>query len=276
VIMPIRDLLCILDANDASSAPALDQVLALARNGKTDVSLLATGPREIPPYSMLGADVVGEIFLTENEKVRKRTEALVEEAKSRISGARVKGGVELCLDSFRDVLIRVRHMALCRDLVVMNRPGGVAGHSEMFFEEILFSAGRPVLLPGAAAPEKISKVVIAWDGSSHAARALTQALHLFDVKEAEVLVVEGEKNLKGTVPAKNVAAHIERHGVAAKPVELKMTTDVATTIDQHAAAAGADLIVMGAFGRSRLREFVLGGVTRKLTQSSSAPILLAH
>ena len=74
-----------------------------------------------------------------------------------------------------------------------------------------------------------------------------------------------------------MAAHIERHGLAAKITELKVDTKgVGSTIDKHAASSGADLIVMGAFGRSRLREFVLGGVTRQLTQSSSRPLLLAH
>lgn len=278
--MPLRDLLCIVEAGDKSSKPVLDQSLALARAHKADLSILAAGPKATPPYSLFGGDMVGEIFMAENEKVRQRAEAMAEEAKHRLSESGQQGNVELCLDAFQDALVRVRQLALCRDLTVMDRPGGTAERGEILFEEILFSAGRPVLLPSDAAAEKFSKIALAWDGSSHAARALSQALHLFDgIKEAEILVVEGEKDLTGTAPAKDVAAHIERYGVAAKVIELKTgvgAEGVGSTIDKHAAKSGADLIVMGAFGRSRLREFVLGGVTRQLTQSSSKPLLLAH
>lgn len=276
--MPLHDLLCVLEASDSPLKSALDQSLALARGYKVDVLLVAAGPKATPPYSVFGADMVGEIFMAENEKVRQRAEAMAAEAKSRLSSAGVQGNVELSLDAFQDVLVRVRQFALCRDLTVMDRPGGPVERKEILFEEVLFSAGRPVLLPSDAVAEKFAKIAFAWDGSSHAARALSQALHLFDgIKEAEVLVVQGEKDLTGIAPTKNIAAHIERCGVAAKVIELKMEADgVGATIDKHASKAGADLIVMGAFGRSRLREFVLGGVTRKLTQASSKPLLLAH
>lgn len=276
--MPLRDLLCVLEASDKPSKSALDQALALARAYKAEISILAVGPKTVPPYSLFGADMVGEIFLAENEKVRQRAEARAAEAKSRLSGAGVQGSVEVCLDAFQDALVRIRHLALCRDLVVLERPGSATERGEILFEEMLFSAGRPILLSSDVAVEKFSKIALAWDGSSHASRALSHALHLFDgLKEAEILIVQGEKDLTGAAPAKAVAAHIERHGLAAKITELKVDTKgVGSTIDKHAASSGADLIVMGAFGRSRLREFVLGGVTRQLTQSSSRPLLLAH
>lgn len=276
--MPLRDLLCVLEAGDTPSKSALDQSLALALGYKADISVLTAGPKAIAPYSALGADMVGELFMAENEKVRQRAEAMAAEAKSRLSGAGVQGTVEVCLDAFQDALVRVRQLALCRDLVVMDRPGGATARSEILFEEVLFSAGRPVLLPSDKAVENFAKIALAWDGSSHAARALSQALHLFGgFKEVEILVVRGEKDLTGITPAKNVAAHIGRHGVMAKVVELNVDAGgVGVTIDKHAASSGVDLVVMGAFGHSRLRQFVLGGVTRKLTQASSTPLLLAH
>lgn len=276
--MHLRDLLCVIEASDSPSKLALHQSLALGRAYKAEISVLAAGPKSVPPYSVFGADMVGEIFMTENEKVRQRAETMAAEAKSLLSGAGVQGNVEVCLDAFQDALVRVRQLALCRDLVVMDRPGGTAERGQILFEEVLFAAGRPILLPSGAAVEKFAKIAFAWDGSSHAARALSQALRLFGgIKEAEVLVIEGEKDLTGIAPAKNIAAHIERYGVAVRVVDLKMDADgVGSTIDKHAVKTGADLIVMGAFGRSRLREFVLGGVTRKLTRSSSKPLLLAH
>ena len=276
--MPLRDLLCVLEASDRPSKPAIDQSLALGRSHKADVLVLAAGPKGTPPYSVFGADMVGEIFLAENEKVRQQAEAMAAEARSRLSSAGIQGNVELSLDAFQDVLTRVREFGLARDLVIMDRPGGATERKQILFEEVLFSAGRPVLLPSDAASDNFPKIAVAWDGSLHAGRALSQALHLFNgIREADILVVRGEKDLAGMAPAKNIAAHIERHGVTAKVTELKMDTDgVATTIDRHAVGTEADLIVMGAFARSRLRQFVLGGVTRQLTQSSSKPLLLAH
>lgn len=278
--MPIRDLSCILEVVEKPTSATLQQALALARGYGAMASILVAGSKATAPYSMFNAGLVGDIVTSENEKVRTRAEAMVADAKAELAKSGAAGNVELCLESFQDVLVKAKEYALCNDLNVINRPGGVIERSEVLFEEVLFSASRPVLLPAPDRKpvEKVGKFVLAWDGSPYAARALDYALAFFaGTKEAEVVVVKGEKDLSGMVPAAQIASHIERHGAKAKVVELKCDEDgVSSTINTHAEKAEADLVVMGAFGRSRLREFVLGGVTRDLTRFSKRPLLLSH
>lgn len=278
--MSIRDLFCIIEAAEKPSKSALDQTLALARVYGATASILVAGPKASAPYSIFNAAMVGDIVKSENEKVRSRATAIAADAKAELTKVGAAGNVGLCLETFQDILLTVKAHALCNDLTVTDRPGGVIERSEVLFEEILFSASRPVLLPvpDRKPLEKVGRIVLAWDGSPYAARALAFTLALFaGLQEAEVVVVKGEKDLSGMVPAAQIAAHIERHGAKAKVVELKCDEDgVSSTINTHAEKAGADLVVMGAFGRSRLREFVLGGVTRDLTRFSKRPLLLSH
>jgi nucleotide-binding universal stress UspA family protein len=278
--MPLRDLFCALEVTEKPSNAALHQALASARGYGATASIFVAGPKAAVPYSPFSAGMVGDIVKSENEKVRARAEAMAADAKADLAKSGAAGNVELSLDPFQEILRTAKDYALSHDLTVMDRPGGVIDRSEVLFEEILFSACRPVLLPAPERKpvEKIGKIVLAWDGSPYAARALDYALAYFaGLKEAEVVVVKGEKDLSDMVPAAKIAAHIERHGTKAKVVEVKCDSEgVSSTIDKHGEKAGADLVVMGAFGRSRLREFVLGGVTRDLTRFSKRPLLLSH
>lgn len=278
--MPMHDLFCVLETGEKPSRAAIEQALALARTYGAVASVLVAGPKAAAPYSFFNAATVSDLVQSENEQTRARAEKIAAEVKSEMSKGGIKGDVDICLELFDHIKARARTYALCNDLTVIDRPGGVIEHSEILFEEMLFSVGRPVLLavPDTRPIEHFRKIVIAWDGSPYVTRALSAALGLFEsAKEADIVVVRGEKDLSGMVPGEKIAAHIDRHGLKAKVVELDVDEEgVSSTIDTHAQKAGADLVVMGAFGRSRLREFVLGGVTRNLTRFSSKPLLLCH
>ncbi len=86
-----------------------------------------------------------------------------------------------------------------------------------------------------------------------------------------------KKGGAGRVPGTDAAKHVARHGIEADVVDLPLSeSSVAATINAYALTSGADLTVMGGFGHSRLREFVLGGVTRELSANTSGPLLLSH
>lgn len=278
--MPLRDLFCIVEVAEKPSKVAIEQTVALARSFGAHASLVVAGPKIAAPYTMFSTTLVGSLVKSENEKIRGLADGIAGEVEDALKHAGVTGEVELCLEFFQDLLLKVKGHALCTDLTVLDRPGGVIERSEVLFEEMLFGTGKPVLIavPDRRPVETIEKIVLAWDGSVHAARATSAALALFaDLKQVDVLVVTGEKDLSNSVPGAKAAAHIERHGVKAKVAEVPVDkTGVATTIDSYAAKNGADLIVMGGFGRSRLREFVLGGVTRQLSQSASTLLMLVH
>jgi nucleotide-binding universal stress UspA family protein len=148
----------------------------------------------------------------------------------------------------------------------------------LFIEAALFGSGRPILVvpyihEGAA---KLGRIVIAWDGSRAAARAVADALPLM-TRAARVELVTVEDGAEVPEHAEvNMTRHLARHGVHAAERPLTSAGDVANTILSHLADTGADLLVMGGYGHSRFREMVLGGATRDILASMTVPVLMSH
>jgi nucleotide-binding universal stress UspA family protein len=147
-------------------------------------------------------------------------------------------------------------------------------------EAALFESGRPVILVPyiQKAPLKLDRVMCCWDGSRAATRAIADAMPLLKrAGRVEVVIVSNERGKKDEIEGADMGAHLARHGLN---VEIKRTAlgdiDVADVILSYAADAGSDFIVMGGYGHSRLREFVLGGVTRSIFRSMTVPVLMSH
>jgi nucleotide-binding universal stress UspA family protein len=150
----------------------------------------------------------------------------------------------------------------------------------LIVEAALFDTGRPVLVVPyiQRAGLKLARILLCWDGSRSAARAAADALpFLRRGTLVEVVTVASEPAKSDEMPGADIAHHLTRHGVK---VELKRIvtaeTDVANTILSHAADSSADFLVMGGHGHSRLREFILGGVTREILTSMTVPTLMSH
>jgi nucleotide-binding universal stress UspA family protein len=136
----------------------------------------------------------------------------------------------------------------------------------LIVEAALFDTGRPVLVVPyiRRAGLKLDHVMLCWDGSRGAARAAADAMPFIRRgRLVEVVTVASEPAKSDEIPGADMAHHLARHGAK---VELERITtaetDVASTILSHAADVSADLLVMGGYGHSRLRELILGGVTR--------------
>jgi nucleotide-binding universal stress UspA family protein len=170
------------------------------------------------------------------------------------------------------------------DLLVVGQadPDDPAGSRNDLPEAMAFATGRPVLVvPQIGAPSSLGKtVMLCWNASRESARAAADALPFLQAAEKViVLVVDPEKsaNGHGQEPGADVAAWLARHGV-----EVTVQRDVAVDaqigeiILSRAADHGVDLIVMGIYGHSRLREMVLGGVSRTLLSSMTVPVLMSH
>lgn len=161
------------------------------------------------------------------------------------------------------------------DLIVVARPEetSVVG-SPTTFTTALFETGRPVLV--AAQPGETvgaSRVVVAWDGSAQASRVLGAALPLL-ARAQDLTVVMSRDSDDDTDELGDVVDYLAWHGIAARPRVVKPTPSVAEAL--LAAAEGADLLVMGGYSHSRLREMILGGVTRHMLEKATLPLLLAH
>jgi nucleotide-binding universal stress UspA family protein len=149
-------------------------------------------------------------------------------------------------------------------------------------ETVLFDSGRPVLaIPFAGNFKSIGKrVLIGWNASREATRALHDALPLIAKADtATVFLANPKRGLgaHGEEPGADIARHLVRHGLKVE-VAKAVADDVADSalLLNHASDMGADLLVMGAYGHSRLREFILGGVTRSLLREMTIPVLLSH
>ena len=155
-----------------------------------------------------------------------------------------------------------------------------ASPEELIGETALFEGGRPVLVVPYIQKTglKLGKVLVCWDGSRNAARAAGDALPFLTRADGiEVLIVTGERGKSDEIPGADIAHHLARHDLKVDVKRIVATeSDVANTILSYVADSSADLIVMGGYGHSRLREFILGGVTRGILQAMTVPALMSH
>jgi nucleotide-binding universal stress UspA family protein len=147
-------------------------------------------------------------------------------------------------------------------------------------ETTLFESGRPMIMVPyiQKAPFKTDNVIICWDGSRTAARAVADAIPILDKSSRiEIVSVTNERGKEDEIEGADIGQHLARHGLKVDVHRVSRgNIDVADALLSHAADSAADLMVMGGYGHSRLREFVLGGVTRSIFQSMTLPVLLSH
>jgi nucleotide-binding universal stress UspA family protein len=151
---------------------------------------------------------------------------------------------------------------------------------ELIVEGVLFESGRPVLVVPYVQKTglTLNRAMVCWDGSRNAARALSDALPLLARTEnVDVVTIIGERGKSDELPGADIAQHLARHGLK---VELRRValgeTDVANSLLSLAADLSADFLVMGGYGHSRIREFILGGATRGILGSMTVPTLISH
>lgn len=183
--------------------------------------------------------------------------------------------------SFAGVGERFGAIARRFDLAVVDQasPDG-STIEDMVIEGALFDSGRPVIIVPYVyrASLKLDQVMICWDGSRPAARAIADSMPLLEhADRIEVVIVANERGKQDEVEGADIGQHLARHGLNVSVQRISHDKiDIADVLLSHAADSSADLVVMGGYGHSRLREFVLGGVTRSTMNSMTAPVLMAH
>ena len=167
------------------------------------------------------------------------------------------------------------------DLAVLGQPEpDQPTLDRLMIEAALFDTGRPMLVVPYIQRTglKLDHIMLAWDGSRSAARAAGDALPFIRRgKLVEIVIVASDGAKSDEMPGADIAQHLARHGAKVELNRIVTTeTDVANTILSHAADSSADFLVMGGYGHSRLREFILGGVTREILTSMTIPTLMSH
>jgi len=168
------------------------------------------------------------------------------------------------------------------DLVVLSQPHAADNGSveDDFAERVVLACGRPVLMVPYADSFKSTgeRVLVAWNASREATRALTDAIPMLcSAKEVKVIAINPEGADHGAMPAADISLFLSRHGVRAEAVvDYGDNIDVGNELLSRAADYNSDLIVMGAYGHSRMRELIMGGATRTIITSMTVPVLLSH
>jgi nucleotide-binding universal stress UspA family protein len=154
------------------------------------------------------------------------------------------------------------------------------GHENAIITAALFVSGRPVLIVPYIQTDglRLNRVMVCWDGSRNAARAIADAQPFLTRAKAIELVTVVSADIKSDeMRDVDIARHLARHYLKVEVKNITATDlDVPNAILSHAADTSADFIVMGGYGHSRLREFILGGATRGILATMTIPTLMSH
>lgn len=252
---------------DAAIDAALAQAKAMGLTVEAGVFAVDI-PQPVTPFGSIVLDIPD---LVRRAEEKSRADAARLEAHVEGSGATV-GVQRVYVGAAED---RAAAAARGHDLVIL--PWAKSTGRDMA-TAMAFGAGRPVLLvPAGAVAAAVDHVAVAWDGSRVAARALWDALSLLpEGARVTLLTVVDEKAVEDGAAA-TMAATLAKRGWKAGAVTLHAAgRGVAAALQEGAAATGAQVLALGAFGHSRLRDFVLGGVTTDILADCRMPVLLSH
>lgn len=171
------------------------------------------------------------------------------------------------------------------DLIILGQLDAYDAQADLLHarpEEVAMLAGRPILtIPCIGHFGRIGqRMLIGWNASREAARAVNDAMPLLIAADAvTVLTIDAEQSLRphGEIPGADIALHLARHGVRAQ-VERTVSAGIGigNTLLSRSVDVEADMLVMGAYGHSRVRELLLGGATRTVLTSMTLPVLMSH
>lgn len=279
--MDYRTIVVAADETEAGAA-RVEAALALGRRFGAHVSALAYGLQPmLPGYGFAEASAV--LIAGQVEQARAEAAARLEAVRAilaRTDQPADASAEAVLADALGDAFAaRVRFA----DLVLLGQPYGDAGSAEAaaLLDGALFGTETPVLVcpAGAAAPAG-QRVVIAWNGTGEALKAVRGAMPFLSRAAAiEVLLIDPDAGdpAFGEEPGADIALFLARHGLRVEVLRLPgLGRPVGEVLRAHVADRGADLLVMGAYGHSRFREFVLGGASRDLLRDVPVPILMAH
>jgi nucleotide-binding universal stress UspA family protein len=275
----IKDILVNLSVGERPS-PACDYAVSVAATFGAHLAGLAFLYDPIVPVSGAGY-IPAEVIETQERDNQAATKATLDRFAAATNRAGVAAEPLTLRASFAGVGEQFARIARRFDLAIVGQAEPEASVAEeMIAEAALFESGRPVIIVPyiQKAPLKLDRVMLCWDGSRAATRAIADAMPLLErAGRVEIVIVTNERGKQDEIEGADMGAHLARHGLN---IEVKRTAlgdiDVADVILSHAADAGSDFIVMGGYGHSRLREFVLGGVTRSIFRSMTAPVLMSH
>lgn len=273
----IKDLLLVIDISTNDDAIVAAAVrMAVKHGAHLSVALFSVIP--VPDYTVM----VYPPFVT-FEEYREKTEAKQRSLRDRAARAGVDVEIRILSDTARILLDKTPAQTRYADLVLFGPPATWEDEwlRRRVLENVILGSGRPVLsLPLDGTVPSFERALIGWNAGPEATRAIQVALpHLSAEAEVVVGIVNPEMSADhhGSDPGADIACHLARHGLR---VDVSTSTAgsgaEAEALRSMAVDRGVDLLVLGAFARSRLRELILGGVTEDMIGAVATPTLLMH
>ena len=277
--MAIRDILLTLTSYpDPTPVSVVDRAVSLASVLGTHIAAISCEVHIEVPGSFISFGAAEAIAGGEAHRSHDSAKGLL----AAFEVAAQKAGVLHEIIHERSLSYRVPERlveyARLRDLTIVSVP---ESYDQWYAEAVIFGSGRPTLVLPESPPSRpfeLNTIVVAWDFSRSAARAVADAIPVLEkAKRVRIVTVTSEKVIDTKHSSEELAKNLARHGIdvildrvdaTGRPIGDVLTTEVAS--------CNADLLVMGAYGHSRFREFILGGATRSMLSKPPLPILFSH
>lgn len=276
--MAIKDLLVHIDSTHAVEK-RLEAAIGMARTHDAHLTGLYVIPTTDFPAFMEVPSAFEAI-----QKVRQYREQEAERAQVAFEEVTRRAGIHAewrCVEG--ELTEKLGESARYADLLIVGQHNPDEHDANQgLADRLVLEVGRPCLvIPYIGARETLGKcVLVAWNARREAVRAVNDALPILQNADCVVVLAVnpfyGEAG-EGDIPSADICHHLARHGVrTAAETTVAKDIDVASLLLSHAADMGADMLVMGAYGHSRLREMVLGGVSREMFQTMTVPVFMSH
>jgi nucleotide-binding universal stress UspA family protein len=288
--MPFSDTLVILRPYPASTPDAaVDRAVEIAAWVSRRVSAITCGVVPKAPRSILGDSLPNVSGMVGEEKHKSATD------------------VQRLMSRFTDQVRKTANLAMGDGIALMRPasevPGVLADHARLYdlaimpmpdanhvarldaqwhVETIVFGSGHPTIIvpqgeeQGTAAA--LGTIIVAWDNSRTAARAIADAMPILHAaKQVRVLTILGEKEIRFPQSGAELGRHLARHGITTVVDQVEAHGEpIGEVLRQQVITHGGDLLVMGAYGHSRIREFILGGATKAMLTHPPAVLFMSH
>jgi nucleotide-binding universal stress UspA family protein len=274
--MPLKDILVYVDDSAQASGTVAAACSMALRHDAHLTGLAVNRPPDIPGFAAIEIPPSAvEILSQQRQESLEKTQKVFNDAVNAAGLTGRSGWSEATGRPLESLSLRSRYADLT--VISQNGPEGRGGGEDLV-DDLIMASGRPILvIPYIGAPAEIGrKVLVAWNGSREAARAVSDAMPILESADSiEIFVVEPHG--MGDIPGADIARHLAHHGLKATARKTAgLDIEVGDVLLNQVADSGADLVVMGAYGHSRMRELVLGGATRHLLEHMTVPVLLSH
>jgi nucleotide-binding universal stress UspA family protein len=270
-------LIALNEEGEGRPSDALGYGLGLGKAAEAHVSVQAASVKlDIP--SAHGSAVVAGMVHAENRRIRELTRRVAENSRAEGAMAGVICEVDAPQLTYAELKSRALAQARVNDVIVVDADPSAMTVDGGLLRALVFESGRPVIVvPQGASAFACDRVLVAWDASAAAARAVAAALPFLKAAgSVEVVCFVGDKDVPRSAAGADLAVALVRHGVNATVKELPAGHDVAARLREQVGMYRGDLIVMGAFVHSPIREWLFGGVTLAMLKNSVTPLLVAH